>query len=427
MNRIKKKRLLLALLLFLLAAACSGCRLRTGDGLLTAPIPSGVPAGLQKALSGVLRGGNTFCAPEAGSDRTSVRFADLDGDGRDEAIALLQNTDDQTLTVCVFSEADGRYRELGRVSGAGYGFSRVEIAPLNAASGAQLVLTRTLTAETDKIIEVLSVREGVLAKTVSDTCTDFALVRTEDGQRLVTVRTGGLAKLFDMETDGVPTEKKVSLSADLTRLLNVCGGCLQKGLPAVFVTGSREDGTCVTEALSLQDGALRDLGTVGQADGLLFPTDLDGDGITELPERLTLSQEDGENDFSLVKWYSLDRKGKRTLRCTTLPCPSGEWYLIVPERWNDQITVRTLSADGGEGLEIAQLRDGEQALPIVSVYTFRGENRSVRGASEGRFVVAEKGGCTYSAQLGTSAWANLLTQETFREIFKLSGSDPAGS
>ena len=420
-NRIKKKRLLYTLLLLLLFGL-TGCQLRSGEELMAAPVPSGAPAELRQALRPVLKKGETFCAPDAGENRQSILFSDLDGDGQEEAVVLLQNTKDRTPTVSVYRQTDGQYVEVGRKSGCGFGFSRVELAPLDNNPGAEIVVTCGLSAQTDQALAVLSLQDGVLSVVLTDVCTDFVMLASENGQQLVTVQTGKTARLYRFSsapTENADTVKKVPLSDRIERLIQVQSGRLTETIPAVFVTGTDGEGTVVTQVLSVQDGVPRNLGAVsseGAVGACPLPRDIDGDGILELPKCFPLPQR-GDEAFSLVKWMKLDRKGKPAPCCTTFHQTPEGWYLTIPEKWNDQIAVSVCSESGGTGCEILQTRQGEEPLPIVSILVFTGENRSTYGASEGRFILTEKGDRTYSAELGTSAWANLLSQDEVKELF----------
>ena len=103
---------------------------------------------------------------------------------------------------------------------------------------------------------------------------------------------------------------------------------------------------------------------------------------------------------------------------TTFHRFSAGWYLTLPAQWNDQITIRSASdADGAEGLEFLQWRGTAEPVPIFSIFAFSGDDRNARATSDGRFILAEKGGMTYAAKPGASIWAEDLPQEQMKQMF----------
>ena len=136
----------------------------------------------------------------------------------------------------------------------------------------------------------------------------------------------------------------------------VLSGTLRGGEPAVFATGVSDSRIQVTDILALRQGELGNL-TVSDSTGVsreiyrylgLFPTDIDGDGVTELPAPLGLTAY-GDEPGSRIDWRSFDAQGLSESALNTYHAPADGWYLDLPEDWGETLSVTA----EGSGTEVS--------------------------------------------------------------------------
>ncbi|MCQ2421249.1 MAG: hypothetical protein MJ118_08940 [Clostridia bacterium] len=97
---------------------------------------------------------------------------------------------------------------------------------------------------------------------------------------------------------------------------------------------------------------------------------------------------------------------------------SSGWYLVLPDAWEDQITIsRSEEVSGVRGLVFSRWMGSAPSEPIFTVYAFSGDDRNQVASENGRFILSEKGEITYAAELGSCEWARELTREQLKQMF----------
>ena len=74
----------------LLIVLFSGCTMQGGDSLLSLPNLPTEYVQLESRLQAILNSGAQYTSPEVGNDRQSVQMIDLDSDGENEVVEVLQ-------------------------------------------------------------------------------------------------------------------------------------------------------------------------------------------------------------------------------------------------------------------------------------------------------------------------------------------------
>lgn len=432
MSAIINKKITAVAAFLLLILSLSGCSVKSADDLCALPRHPDSGSELQTAIDAVMTKDFHYCAPVSGENRQSVQLEDLDGDGETEAVVFTKTDGEDPLRAFVFDLVDGRYQNVAVLAGAGSDFSTVEYLEIDGSPGLEMILGRQLNGQLLMSFDVYQMRDGQMqpllaaacseyasADLDSDGCTDLLLFRPDGTQN-------GIAEFYRNQDGKLCKESEAPMSGEIREIRRVVSGNLTWDTPAVFVAASCTDEKTLTDVFAFRNGQFSNvtLSDSGRSDPTLhslgmYAADIDSDGVIELPEQVTLPVSDASGEvFSLFKWYNLDLNGNRTDKITTCHRFSSGWYLILLEQWNDQITIRrTADADGAQGLEFLQWRGMEEPVPIFSVFAFSGEDRNVRGTSDGRFILAEKGGMTYAAKPGTSIWTEDLTQEQMKQMF----------
>ena len=431
---MRGKRAGLALLAAALTLLLSGCFVKTVDELYTLPRHSDEYDRLELVIEQLLNSQNaSYAAPVSGVNQQSVQLADLDGDGLEEAIAFLKTAGDKPLKTCIFSRADGDYRLMDVIEGDGTSFASVEYAQLTDRPGAELVIGRQLSTDVLQSLSAYSYADGHVAELMSANYSQYRTVDLDgDGQKDIFIlrfdaeQPHGIAELYRWKDGQLEREPEAYLTDGASAVKRILTGSLTAEAQAVFVSSAYEENALVTDVFAFQDGTFRNL-TAREAESAVstvrsyyvYASDIDGDGLIELPQILPLPAAEGseEND-SAISWYNLDLDGHSLPKLTTYHSFSGGWFLSLPDRWQNRLCItRSEEVGGVRGYVFSEWKDETHTEPIFTIYAFSGDDRAQLASSDGRFLLAEKGDITYAAQLAAGKWAGELSEQTLRGMF----------
>ena len=140
--------------------------------------------------------------------------------------------------------------------------------------------------------------------------------------------------------------------AELNTRGRVTLGTLQEGSPALFVTGVTDLTRVVTDVLAAKNGELSNIvlsGETGVSREIytyrgLFPSDINGDGLTEVPEPVELlSLTDEGISYYRVDWHSYHADGASEVAVRTYHNLEDGWYFRLPEDWLNRIWISRAS------------------------------------------------------------------------------------
>lgn len=429
-----KKRIILicGLLMVLLFAACSA---RTSEGLYALPKQSDRYYELQQAINSVMSPGAVYAGPLTGSNQQSVQLVDLDGDAEDEAVVFLKTVGELPLKAYIFDRSEERYSNIAVIEGDGSNFDLVEYVQLDGEPGYEILLGRSLSDQILQSLTAYTLRDNRMTELMTCTYSEVKVVDLDADERkdvfvlrLETEERAGVAELFRWYNGHMEREQEANLSVGAKQIKRMISGALEDGVPAVFVASAYEENTIITDIFAFGQDGLKNITTGGQM-GVsaqtvrnynVYATDIDSDGVIELPTPLALpSYEAGEETQWAIDWYSLTADGRSKIKMTTYHNYAGGWYLTLPDRWHDQITVcRSADPQGSTAYTISQwLGYDRKPHEIFTVYAFTGERRLEQAITDGRFLLAEKGEVAYAASFGDSEWADTLTQEELNAMF----------
>lgn len=434
MDRKKLAAAAAVLLMILLLCGCVG---RSPDELYALPRQSKDYYDLQSAIDTVMAAGTSYSAPVSGSNQQAVQLADLDGDGQDEALAFLRTGGERPLKIYVFARAGERFESVALIEGDGSAFDSVEYADLDGRPGVELICGRQVSNQVLQSLSAYSWRDGRMVELMSanytefrivdlngDECRDVFLLRDEAEER------AGVAELYCCRDGLMEREREATLSVPTGAVRRIISGLMCPGVPAVFVASDYDESSIITDIFAISDGTFRNmsasvdtgLSTQTVRNYNAYATDIDGDGVIELPSLVALPSQDPEADtYWTIDWYNLYTDGARQVKLSTFHNHLAGWYLELPGYWHGDLTVaRSGEAVGGvSGLTFSQWK-GREAQPeeIFTLYAFTGEDREALAVEDGRFVVAVKGETVYAAALGTGNRAKLLGQDGLKAMFK---------
>lgn len=414
----------------------SGCAFKPVDELYALPRQSEQYYSLQAELEQYLNSGARYSAPESGDKQQAVQMADLTGDGEDEVIAFLNTGDDNPLQVSIYTQTDGAYESLAVLSHAGSSFDRVDYVELDGQPGLEIVLGTRVSDQVLQSLHAYAVDERGAAEILNTNYFKYTLADLDDDglQDLVTFRSGaegdrGVAELFryvdgTVHSAGV-ARMSVPLEADVIR--RIINGCTQTDLHAVFVASTFENGL-ITDVFAIKDGLFTNLAIGADQTqsaqtlrgAAIYGTDIDNDGLIELPSIQKLQNFDPEEprEYYLVNWYNLDPEGRKIAKLTTYYNETDGWYLIIPDTWEGNLLVHygeDESGHAGYGFYLYKTEPSDAKL-VATVYLLSGTDAPEQGAADGRFILGQKGDLVFAAKLGNAVE---LTQTQLQELFRL--------
>ena len=396
---------------------------------------------LNSLLTQSLQGGAEYAAPISGTNVQPVQMRDLDGDGREEAVAFFRDSAaEKPLKICIFAAAEDAYEAAAVIEGSGTAFSSVDYSDLNGDGFTELVVGWKVNTEL-QAMSVHTIRpygpEEVLKSVdyVKYTITDLD---QDAGRELVILRAdeegNGLADCYRW-TEGNTVSRSaaaVSMSmAELSRQGRLTRGTLQDGCPALFVTGVTDQNRSITDVLTLREGELSNI-MLSAATGVsreiadfasIYPQDINGDGITEIPCPVALpGWGEGAETYRRVDWRQMDARGNGQTVLRTYHEKESGWYLQLPESWTERIKVyRSALSDESTVTFLIYRGEEETPTPFLRITTITGTNRDIKAVRGGRFILSRQMDTIYTAEImeAGEAWEYGLGADEVRAAFNL--------
>lgn len=448
-------------LAFFLCLLLSGCFFRPVEDLYAVPQPPKDYEALQARLSEVVDMGGEYAAPLTGEMIQSVQLQDLDGDGRQEAIAFFRLPgEEKPLKIYIFRQVGEEYETQAVIEGAGTAINCVDYVQMDDEPFKEVVVSWQMTAQVHALAAYSVGPEQVeeLVRTDYDGYRLYDLDQ-DNQQELVVFRTAGgdvpQAELYDF--DGVLTkvgEAPLSVGAYVGEdgtvksdyLTSIQNGYLADRVPAIFATSSYGGNGAITDVFAIRDGKLEnvtlDAETGESLETIRFYTqigarDINGDWVMELPQPVPLVDYRITSDtvnFWLIHWRQFDLQGKPTQVFTTYHNDRDGWYFILPDEWENNLTLsRSDLPGGGERSVTFSYWKGDtfsDPQPFLTIYKLTGSSREARARAGNRFLLypmnaleqPEEAATIYVAEF-RDGWDSGLTEETVRERFSIIRTD----
>ncbi len=414
---MKIKGTLLLALAAALSIMMSGCTVSNIDELYSLPQPQEEFLQLQELINNEISAGSEYSAPTVGSIRQTVRLADLDGDGLDEALAFLKNKEQQP-EICIYRNIDDKYVLTMKITGEGTGIGRFEYADIDGDGFCEILVSFKVSEEL-LLLKAYSMKDWVSSVLLTTNCTDFQIGDPDNNGTLDAVvlnfsSQNGTVEMFTADTNGEMTKTGQNLSDAMSSVERFRVANLSDGTPAIFVEGStdsHETEVYITDIFVCMDGKLRNIAMGSNADSSatqrsyqVYSTDINGDGALEVPfaEKLP-SQPKVTTEYYVFDWYGYNVAGERTLVSSTYHCYNDGWYLILPQQWRENLTIRRESGITGERTVVLSFMDADsgEIRDLITIYTLSDENRADRAKLDGRFVLLKSETVIYAAKLYT--------------------------
>ena len=436
MNRIVLTALGLCLLL-----TSSGCGFSfSPEGLYCLPQLPAEYTELNSCINQVIEEGAEYAAPVSGSNIQPVQLEDLNGDGEEEAIAFFRNSaDERPLKIYIFTARGQTYEQSAVIEGTGTSIYSVAYEDLNQDGWRELLVGWRVNTDM-QALSIYTLRSGKPEELVSGVSyVKYALndLNQDNLWELVVFRAdeegNGIADCYSWEGDEFrprSSARITSTMAELSQQGRVKSGTLADSSPALFVTGVEESAWMATDILTVKNGELVNI-LLSDVTGVssevapfcsLYPEDINGDNITEVPRPVTEHGRNGEEDDGVwrIDWYAFAGDGTGTLVLQTYHNVEDGWYLRLQEPWDGQVAaVRSTGTD--ESAVTFSYRENEADIPFLRITKLTGPSREIRATRGGRIILRRQMETIYTAELleANETWRHGLSEDELLEAFNL--------
>ena len=406
------------------------------DKLYCPPKRSEAYHNLQSVIGRAMTG-MEYSAPQNGENQQMVQLADLDGDGKMECIIFARSMAEKPLKILIFAEEKGSYVLKNQIDTYGTGFDRVEYIQMDDRPGAEMVVGSKLSDQLLRTVSVYSFDGGSPRQLLSANYREFLCADLDgDGSaELVlfypgfTAEDNGEAALYRI-TDGKMRQiGKAPLSEPVSKLTRLITGKLSDGVPAVFAASAAGRDAIVTDVLAVRYNSFQNITALSRPEQesctyrshFVYAEDIDGDGVVELPELLSMPSAGSERTRGrsyLISWYALASDGTAEDKMLTFHDYDSGWYLELPREWEGKTAV-VQKDDASE----FYLRQGGDIEKVLTVYSAAGEDREEKLSGENRFPLYRGEITSYAARLEVTSGGLGLTQEELKQSFHLIHQD----
>lgn len=464
----------LAAMLMALTLVLSGCFFRSPEELYQSPERSADYENLTQKIRevkgklaqeyGVTEVEDTSVL--SGDNTALIQLQDMDGDGQRETavtffrvpgaekpqkIFFFTKGEDDIYTVSAMLEGDGSaiYRvDYADLDGSGY---KEVVVSWQMSTGAYLLGVYSVEAPMSRSrLQMANSSKNGAASVQNDDLRGSEWMTTAYGDYILTdidqdSRTEVAIVRIDpsLTNSGVDVYgwkdsafKKLSTAPLSTGVVSVGRGGVEENfingdppVRALYVSSELSDGSHVVDVIAYQQGKLTNI-SLDPETGIsretlsryvdLEPSDVNGDGVLELPQPSPLSgQEDSTaSDYWLIDWYQYDSSGQRIEVCTTYHNVTDGWYLIIPNTWKDYITISRYDAISGQRAVIFYHLEGSGApSPFLVIYKFTSQTN--RANTSNRFILREEENAVYAASFYNSSWDCGMDETELVSAFKL--------
>lgn len=427
------KRIILLVLVLALSASLSGCFLDPAENLYMIPKQPEEYYALQKAIEEVMPEGSTYCPPTVGDNQQAVQLADLDGDGSDETVVYLK-TAAGPLSVCIFSRRDGTYRLLAKLECAGSSFDHVEYVQIDGEPGNELVFGRQISDQVAQTLSVYALRGDTAQELLTANYSEYIMADLDaDGNRdLVLLRADteqvGVAEYYHWQEGQLVRAREAAMTTAVTAVKRIITGKMCQEVPAVFVASEYGEGMIVTDIFALRHGEFSNLtladgnntGVETVRDYYVYSTDIDDDGLIELPRPIALRElpdDETSRNRSLIWWYNLLPSGTEQMKCLTYHSYSGGWYMNIPQQWAQTLAVTRVAVSGTALGFRFQLVNDSDTTPLFTLAAVSRDDAKRLSEQQNWINLAEKGDLVYFCCMEEGAAGEGLTVEILQSMF----------
>ena len=357
---MKKLRVLISVLL--LAMLLAGC-VPTVDDLFQLPVSKPEYQELQNEITRRLGEGWELTYPLGGELRTTMHFADLTGDGREEGVILLRAAESSNMLILAYANAGGRYELLTEYPLTGNAFSRIAFNDIDGNGDMEILVGIQYGTEAlyNAILLDLDPEAGEMEALLKVPYTDW-LVYNADGDgndELLILQNSdssndATAILYAFREGKAVELGRAPLSIGVTKPETIVCGRIETGDVVAVVESRYYVSGYISDPLIFYKNRFFNMGYDPELkinNNWLMPfllpaADADGDGFIELPMPQDVQNNNG-SAYYRVDWFGLSPSGETAYDFSTYHDLESGWYLVFPQGWRYNLQVYTRTDSGG--------------------------------------------------------------------------------
>lgn len=417
----------------------TGCFSLDSDDFYALPKRSEQYSDLQSAVERAM-GSGEYSAPVSGSNRQAVQQADLDGDGKKEALVFCKQMGaEHPLKVLVLKQTSDSYRLISTIEGDGTAFDSVQYAQIDGLPGLEILLSRRIGEQVQQYLAVYQLTGGTVTELMSsrysacavtdldaDGLSDvFILLSNADGPT-------GYADLYRCRDGAMQKDAEASLSGSAESVKRILTGSVAEGVPAVYVASAFDENHLITDVFALRSGVFANISQNAESgqssetvrNYYVYSSDIDNDGIIEIPGTVPLAElpadESSFGQYRIV-WYNLNVDGVRSDKTSTYHNFAEGWFFYLPDAWCGSLAVSKVPmGERQSGTRFSAVSEDGSVKPLLTVAAFTGEDSAQRIRDAGFFLLANRGEVSYAALPGEGSE---LTEEDLKARFSFIAPD----
>lgn len=401
----------------------SGCTMQYGDGLLALPSLPSEYVGLQSKIDEVLATGATSAAAETGSNRQSIQLVDLDGDGDTETIAYFRK-DNGNYLIKVYENEQDEYSEIGSAEAVGLTLHSIYY-PLSSATGQRCIAVcwgidegsnygmTVYSFDNGQMQEVLTIQySGILVGDFTGNYLDELCFTIKDQV------TGRLSlRIYAVKGKSYELDSEALLCAEARTVLQMSLGFHAEGKRGIFLDSSAYGGGYVSDVIVRDEETGKAKNISRKRDGEtglrtwraveVFCSDIDNDGITEVPSAFSLMSSIYADERNKISWTECREQGFVTKKKTYYMANDG-WYMDWIDNWGDTVVAqtsrysrmtKTVFFSLPDEMTITTVPTPNDDNTIMTIYIFSGDNKTAYLSVYGATQLVQKDGYVYAFAL----------------------------
>lgn len=443
LSRIKAAAI--CLLAFATAALTSGCTVIPTDisELETPPKLTADQQAIVKALESHIGGKPNFKFPLEGDYRSAFVLKDLDHDGTTNAIAFYSASGSNAASphIAVIDKVGNNNWQVScDIGSEGNEIDSIEFGDFNGDGHEDMAVGWRTFNSTDLTLIVYTRKGKSFTKSILGTFTkmktldmdgngktDILLLKLDSNIKQAA------ARLISFKDGKLTAVSSSPLDSTVTSYSGIYVSKVYGGDKAVFIDGVKSENKFITEIVSCKNGQLssplydNDRHTVNSTMRFVDYkcTDIDGDGIIEVPmpvELPYLQNKSNTNKVWLVRWNAFDSSENTWIpKLSCLMNYTQGYYFKYPEKWEGHITVSR--QDGDNAWVFCEWDDKNKKFgkTLFSINVYSESIWNTISAKGQVYKLAEKNGAVYAVKFeqpeSESSYA--LTLDDINNYFNL--------
>ncbi|WP_295130069.1 hypothetical protein [Ruminococcus sp.] len=339
----------------------------TVDGLLNAPKLTEEQGEIHEALTAAVGGSVTLKYPRNGDNRSAFVITNLDGEVGEEALVFYEynsggGSDEGIRVNLLDKDEEGKWYSVKELAGAGTEVDRVIISQMGEKNRYNVLVGYQSVTGSECQLEVYSCYDGDFKRVGTDTYSvmDTLDINYDGYREIVTIQrqtnndTGAVtakASLLDMDGDKLVKSEGIDMCANVQSYVNTYSGLLNKQHEAIFIDGLDQDGDLQTEIVYYRYSSLQNpmqlspqkLLPLCKRPAGYYSTDVDGDGIVEIPSTRPMTGYENaiiDEMVYMTTWNIYEDFFNLTEKYRGYYSISNGYFFAFPNRWNDLVTVK---------------------------------------------------------------------------------------